>query len=237
MDNDFTYDLINESLEGASRLFAYAYHLIDMRRIMHYLQDDPSALNTILSPGELARFEKYALPKKKLQWLAGRSAVKTALIKHMAVRGQNLKMPSIDLFNNENSAPYILQFSDIRVSITHSFPYCIGVVSDRRIGIDLEKMLSPRKAMFDLFFHPNEIRSLTDQGEKETYQFLTMMYWTRKEALSKLLGLGMRAGFKELDTTNDDLKLNEFGEIRVRLRSYRCSDFVCSIAVEVPDQI
>jgi phosphopantetheinyl transferase len=232
MKTDPTFDLINRTLAGNCQTLAFEYTVVDMRQMMRHIQGDRSVLSSLLSPKELERFDGYALPKKKLQWLAGRFAVKTALTKHQAVDEQKITMSAIDILHNDNRAPYIVQYPEIQLSITHSFPYCIGVVSGRRIGIDLEKMIAPHEAMFDLFFHPREVQNLPDPTETEAYQYKAMMYWTRKEALSKLLGLGMKADFKKLDTVDDELVLKENGDLAVRLDSYLCSDFVCSIAVE-----
>lgn len=232
MNNDSTYELIHHDLEEASKAWAFAYAIVDMRGMMQHLHGDRSVLSSILSPMELERFDQYVLPKKKLQWLAGRLMVKTALQKHLSTNGQKLELCAIDVFNNENYAPYIPQYPEVHVSITHSFPYCIGVISGRRIGIDLEKIITPRKAMFDLFFHPNEIRSLPENPNTDHYKHETMTFWTRKEALSKLLGLGMKMGFQRMDTVSDQLVLEDFGNIRVGLETYHCGDFCCSIAVE-----
>jgi phosphopantetheinyl transferase len=232
MKTDPTFDLIDRTLEKNCQTFAFEYTVVDMRRMMRYIQGDRSMLSSFLSPKELERYEGFALPKKKLQWLAGRLAVKAALTKDRAVYGQKIFMPAIDILHNENRAPYIVQYPEIQLSISHSFPYCIGVVSRRRIGIDLEKMIAPHKTMFNLFFHPHEVRNLPDPKETEAYQYMAMKYWTRKEALSKLLGLGMKVDFRKLDTVDDELILKEFGGLKVRLDSYLCSDFVCSITIE-----
>jgi 4'-phosphopantetheinyl transferase len=234
MNNDPTYEQIRQSLAEASEEFAFAYAVVDMREMMPYIHGDGdgSIPGSVLSFVEKERFDKYTLPKKKLQWLAGRFAVKTALMKYQGRCGGDLAMTAVDVLNDENSAPYMVQFPDIRVSITHSFPYCIGLVANHRIGIDLEKMMTPRKAMFDLFFHSNEIQSLPEDTDTDEYKAQVMIYWTRKEALSKLLGLGMKMGFKRMDTTGDRLVLPDYGGLRVRMKSSICRDFCCSIAVE-----
>lgn len=228
---DATYHALEKWLFQESEEVGFDFWIVDMRRTMRMLQTPSSVMENVLSPKERIRLGAFSMPKKKVQWISGRYAVKKALIKHMSVCDDQIDLCSIDVLSGENSAPYIPQFADVHVTITHSFPYCIGVVSKRRIGIDLERVVDLRPTLLAIYFHSHEIQELEQSNTVKDVHH-AMVYWTRKEAVSKLLGLGMKADFKRLDTVEDRVDLGgyDFGE--AYLRSAIIDEFSCSVAYE-----
>ena len=208
------------------------YALVDMRSIRRrFHQKDPD-LYGVLSPLELEFLESCSMPKKKIQWISGRTAVKKALSKYLEAQSVLPDLCCIDLLNGDNSAPYMAQLPNIRVSITHSWPYCIGVLSDIRIGIDLEKKIMPRNSLLEHYFNPHEIQELSALDDMGRYSIQATIYWTRKEAVSKLLGLGMKMSFRDLDTVSDSLVLNCYNNKAVQLSSFSIGDYALSLAIE-----
>lgn len=227
-----TFDLINHSLAERTEAVGVNFEVVDMRSMMRVLQRGSLELETFLSPKERQRLDMYTMPKKKVQWISGRYAVKTALAKHMGML-TNLKLCDIDVVNGENSAPYLLQFPELHISITHSFPWCIGVVANQRIGVDLEKVTAMRSALIKMYFHPREIEHLSQIEAEDRRDTHSTVYWTRKEAISKLVGLGMAMGFKELNTFEDTFILKHNSATKIRVDSFVIDRFVCSLASEV----
>ncbi len=228
--DDKTNRLLEQFLNQSSQTFTFDYAIVDMRKMLRLLPHDRPELASILSPPELERLEQFAMPKKKLQWLSGRYAVKSALFKYKIARGRFLNLNCIDLLNRENSAPYLVQFPNLQTSITHSYPYCIGVVSERPIGIDLEKVIVLSDSLIRQFFHPNEIQNLGETNADD-YHPRAITYWTRKEAVSKLLKLGLKMDFKQTDTANDFLIYNEKRASWIKLKSYQINDYCFSLAI------
>jgi len=97
---------------------------------------------SVLSERELAHLKNLRNPKNRLQWISGRYAVKSAIFKYKAKERSIIDPRCLDVLKGADSAPFILQYSDMGVSITHAFPYCIGMVSDRAVGIDMERFFA-----------------------------------------------------------------------------------------------
>jgi phosphopantetheinyl transferase (holo-ACP synthase) len=232
MEDYKTYCLLEQYLNESSQAYSFYYSIIDMRKMLRFLNHTKVELGSILSPLELEYLGKFPMPKKRIQWVSGRYAVKIALYKYKTARERFLDLSCIDVLNGIYSAPYLVQFPNIRISITHSYPYCIGVVSDFKIGIDLEKVMTLRSSLIKHYFNPNEIRNLSAQKGTEGYFTQAITYWTRKEAVSKMLGLGMKVDFKQIDTVNDSLVLNEYYTSNITLKSYLVSDYCFSLAIE-----
>lgn len=228
MDADKTYNSLKQFFDEISPMFNFTSAVIDMRKMYRLLHHDRLELNTILAPTELERLDQFAMPKKKIQWLAGRYAVKSGLLKLKPAQLKYTGLNRIEVLNQESSAPYLVQFPELQISITHSYPYCIGVISEYPIGVDLEKIMPLRESLINNYFHPNEIQNLAAKKDIEQYQTQAILYWTRKEAVSKLLKLGLKMDFKQLDTAHDSL----FHYAWIRLQSANLCDYCCSIAIQ-----
>jgi 4'-phosphopantetheinyl transferase len=96
-------------------------------------------------------------------------------------------------------------------SISHSGDYVICVVSNRRVGIDIEdKNRSLMKRIDKLnkvakrcFTMGEEIRFQTAEDDEKMEFFLKC--WTRKESYSKAVGKGLAMDFSTIDTEKMDL--------------------------------
>ncbi len=137
----------------------------------------------ILSEREQAFFQTLRFPKRRVEWLGGRFALKEL------VRGvSQAAWKEIELLPGSTGKP-ILQIrgekSPLAFSITHSSGWAAAAVSEDTpfLGIDLEKIEHRIDAWAKDFFHPSE---LTGTGDA----FLTAL-WTQKEAVVKLLGTGL----------------------------------------------
>ena len=92
------------------------------------------------------------------------------------------------LAKDENGAPR--PFSGNYWSLTHKIEYVGGVVAPEKIGIDLEKIKSCSRAIFNKIADERErdlIHPLPYDREK-----LFFRYWTSKEAVLKAVGTGLK---------------------------------------------
>ena len=97
-------------------------------------------------------------------------------------------------------------------SISHSGNYVICVLSDRRVGIDIENKFRSifsetkeeqlEKIAKKCLTMGEEIRFQTCDDTKKVD--LMMFYWTRKESYSKALGKGLAMDFASIDTEKMD---------------------------------
>ena len=217
--------ILKNSLESISKLYDFEFYVSDMRKV----REKELNLLSSLSEKEIEHLSSLKIDKNRLQWICGRYAVKSALFKYKLERSILMDLSCIDVLKGQDSAPYILQYRDLCVSITHSFPYCIGIVSKRKIGIDLEEVNKPKDSLIRFFYSIDEKEILESfKGTKE-YENQAMIFWTRKEAVSKLLKLGMQMDFKKLDTSKEAIV---FDNCHICLKSFICGEFSISIAVE-----
>ncbi len=216
---------IKNSLEVLSGRHGFEFCVTDMSK----LGEKGLNLLSVLSEKEIEYLDKLRNEKNRVQWMAGRYAVKSALFKYKLQRCTLFDLSCIDVLKGEDSAPYIIQYPDLCVSITHSYPYCIGIVSEKKIGIDLERINELNESLVRHFYSEGEQRLLAQLIGSEEYSKQAVMFWTRKEAVSKLFKLGMQMDFKKLDTSSDRIAIDNR---RIFLSTSVCTDFCVSIAVE-----
>jgi len=216
--------MIKDSLDSLSGIYKFEFCFVNMIDVERRLDAKDFSLLSVLSEKETEHLENLRIKKNKVQWVAGRYAVKSALFKY------KLADPScVDVLKGEDSAPYIVQYPDLCVSITHSSPYCIGIVAKNKIGVDLETIREPKESLIKHFYSSSEMDALERYKGTEEYSRKSMMYWTRKEAASKLVKMGMSLDFNELDTSNDMVWVNNQG---IYFKTIMCNEFCVSIAFE-----
>ncbi len=85
----------------------------------------------ILSDDENSVFKNFKLNQRKIEYLAGRFALKEAIIKAIGHTKYKLGMRDITILNEENGMPKIVypSFNDMKFHITlsHEHSYAIGM--------------------------------------------------------------------------------------------------------------
>lgn len=154
---------------------AYQLKLVDLANL-------PPA-DGFLSAREKTFLETLKLPKRRTEWLGGRFA-----LKQLILPGEGEDLSRVEVLPQAGGKPQLWLDKAVcpaAFSITHSHGWAGAAVSweERFLGIDLEKVEHRISAWADDFFHPQE-RTADDDA------FLTAL-WTKKEAVSKLLGTGL----------------------------------------------
>ncbi|TYQ16381.1 UNVERIFIED_CONTAM: phosphopantetheinyl transferase [Acetivibrio alkalicellulosi] len=223
-----TEQLLKKNLNQLSSKFNLEYFIVNMKEISNMFEFEQQRLYALLSNSELEYLEQLKIYKNKVQWVSGRYVVKQAFFKYKLSSKSLIDLSCIDVVKGQNSEPYILQYPNVNVSITHSYPYCIGIVSEKNIGIDLEKINAPEDSLIKFFFSEREKEILIDINDSNQYNIKSINLWTRKEAVSKLLKLGMKMNFKKLDVIDDELICNGV----IKLFTYVCNDFSLTLAID-----
>jgi 4'-phosphopantetheinyl transferase len=138
-----------------------------------------------LSDDELIQVNRFKALKKQIEWICGRFAVKTLVRDTLNL---NLPLEKIQIAYREKGAPYLAQFPEFPISLSHSGDYIAAAVSldsGLGLGIDIEKIGDlPDDGFMKIAFTADEIRHLpADAGAVFTN-------WTLKEAFLKYLGVG-----------------------------------------------
>ena len=134
------------------------------------------------------------------------------LIEKQMVR-QMLKkiLPNHKIRYHENGQPYLEPF-DKFVSVSHSFPYAVLAISEKKIGVDIEQVKDRIDKIKHKFLHPTEIDWL---GRVESeIEHLTAI-WCIKEALFKIHS-SKQWSFKEFYVV-DEFLLDQFSKIKCKV--------------------
>lgn len=166
---------------------SYQLEIIDLTNL-------PPA-DAVLSSRERTFYQTLRFPKRRSEWLGGRFALKQIVGKICNV--PDLKQ--IEVLPQESGKPQLVAGGNILPlahSITHSNGFAVAAVSSDVpfLGIDLEKVEHRIDAWKHDFFHPDELTGDSDE-------FLTAL-WTQKEALVKLLGVGLSLRSNEVCCIN-----------------------------------
>src|SRR5690554_4886907 len=85
---DSTYLFLERSLTESAHKMELDFTVVDMRLMRRWVHQRRLKLDRILSEVEISCLEHFSFPKKRLQWISGRLAVKCALFKYKAARGR-----------------------------------------------------------------------------------------------------------------------------------------------------
>ncbi|MBN2737374.1 MAG: 4'-phosphopantetheinyl transferase superfamily protein [Spirochaetales bacterium] len=145
-----------------------------------------------LSNRENELFSSYRNQKRKMEWLAGRIALKALLKEKFSTNNE-----AVEILKNPLGAPYINNNDKIWISISHSHNMAIVAAALYPIGIDVEYLESQPRLSHQLFFNSEET-AFFDTLKDDQKKFSIIKSWTFKEAVSKVLGLGGKMNFKHI---------------------------------------
>ena len=91
--------------------------------------------------------------------------------------------------------PFIVDHPDIQFNLSHSGNVAICAISNQPVGIDVETSRKISDSLIDYTMNKWE-RKFIDASDDKVTAFLE--YWTKKEALLKLTGEGIRNDLKDV---------------------------------------
>lgn len=114
------------------------------------------------------------------------------------------------------------------LSLSHSGEAAVIALDDTDVGVDVQRLVSPRPALLRRVLTPGELAALPTLGEDG----FTVL-WTRKEAVLKCLGVGMAGAFDSFSVLPGEPAV--FGGAAFSLCSLRRGDCVISTASAAGD--
>lgn len=156
------------------------------------------------------------LNKKRVEYLSERkirdefavSVFASAAAAELAGKILNKKSCELIFCKDEFGKPFFENINGFYFSISHSFPFYAAAVSDRPIGIDVEKIRDVNLNIAKRMFTENEREYIG----KDKIRFFEI--WTKKEAYSKFTGKGLGEKFSSFDVLLPPLADNFTFEIK-----------------------
>ena len=214
-------------LETNAQKFGFFFgiqSIADVASLFNKKGDDFAS--SVLNDDEFQIFKRFKIKKRKVEWLSGRVAAKQAFACYTASLHNTNEISKTSILNNQERAPYIVNYPELHISISHSHEYAVAVIAPFKIGIDIEK-IEPRPDALAQFFCSQEERAMLEKESMRRYEWMTF-FWSRKEAVSKFLQLGGKLNFKKISTVNDEV---EVSQEKIRLVSGECDGYRISIAI------
>lgn len=145
--------------------------------------------------------------KKEKAYIYSEIFARTILGKVLVVDGNTLS-----ICTNEFGKPYLKDYPSIHYNISHTKDILVCVISDKPIGVDIEKKRPIKVKIIKHVFTLNEQKYIWS-NKKELDEIFTEL-WTRKEAYVKWLGKGMEIPFNSFDVLDETrlitLKINDY---------------------------
>jgi 4'-phosphopantetheinyl transferase len=147
-----------------------------------------SAYQTLMTPKELAKAERFHFQKDRHQHIITRALVRTTLSRYASIDPIDWRFSE-----NEYGRPEILGDSPLRFNLSHTdgLIACVVVVK-LDIGVDVENIR--RKSgginVAKRFFSPKEMQDLDAVPESQRQERF-FDYWTLKESYIKARGMGL----------------------------------------------
>lgn len=107
-----------------------------------------------------------------------------------------------DLKYTDLGRPYLENHPNFNISHSNQIVIC-AISKDGKIGIDVEELKEINfQGLSKRYFHYNEQQLI--KNKKDFFRI-----WTRKEAILKAQGCGLRVELKQLDTTRNPVELDQ----------------------------
>lgn len=189
-----------------------------------------AGLRSVVSKECYAEVLGYGNKEVALRRLLGEALVRFALKKYW-----NLTSEDYRIDRGEKGKPFIVGVENVFFNISHSGDYVVCAVSDREIGIDIEKRAKARMEVAGRFFHGEEVAQLKMLEEYKQDQ-LFFNYWSVKESFLKYIGTGLTRPLNSfiVSFSGGDVSLFE-GENKLPLYVYACpvdDGYACHVCCE-----
>lgn len=142
-----------------------------------------------------------------------------ALVRYLICLKSGVKYNDIKFQVSGTGKPYLPVYPYYEFSISHTRNAVAAAVSDKPVGVDVEKVRGVAGGLAKRVFSENEMAWLNETAEKKDRRFFDI--WTKKEALVKYQGTGLVKDLRLLDVKSTLL--------REKLSSFDLDDYIVSI--------
>lgn len=145
--------------------------------------------------------KKLLIPQKQKSKIAADNLCRNAISDYCGISAKKIE------FGTEKNGKPFAKGLDIHFNISHSGDLVVCAVSDKEIGIDIEKIRSINPRVFEKFADKKEVEYINSHKNG------LFEIWTLKEAYFKCIGTGLGADIKNVsfDITESNVKCSEKG--------------------------
>jgi 4'-phosphopantetheinyl transferase EntD len=161
-----------------------------------------------LSEREKLQLNRFTLPKRRREWIAGRVCAKIAIEQYLEMYGLGKDIPRHDELSIVNSVmgrPYILVNKDYSIpelpdiSISHSKGFALALASQSSCGVDIQKTSDAMIRVKERFCRSQEENLLLSSIENDNPLIHLTLLWAAKEAAQKALSIDRMPGLLDLE--------------------------------------
>lgn len=149
----------------------------------------------LLGVAERARAERLATDELKRRFLAAHCGMRRILASYL-----HCKPVDLEIEVAEHGKPFLVG-GPLQFNMAHSADEVLLAVSVQQVGVDIERHrpVTRHEKLATKHFSSGEIQWMRELASVDQLQRFFDI-WSRKEAITKLTGLGLRASVKPLDT-------------------------------------
>lgn len=159
----------------------------------------------LLSTAERTRYAAYRREEDRLRFLTGRVLAKTLIADRLGTTPADIEFDATcPDCGRQHGRPH-LPGTALTFSISHSGQRIgVALTSGGAVGLDVEETSrNPQESLISYVLNDTELAALRDLSPTARSEaFLT--YWTRKEAVMKATGLGLRLPLRDLVLSGPD---------------------------------
>lgn len=198
------------------------------------LSELEAIVTTYLHSEELAYYETLIYDRKKLSYLIGRFSAKQAIIQ--IVKDLDLSDIRIDYGQFRYPLVHYKNNDGLHVSYSHSSNVAIALAypESAPLAVDIELIEEDKEPVIISQLTAEEINLVKQLSYSESIKSLTL-FWTAKEALSKVLRTGLMTPFEIFAIKQIIAKSNQAWEFefknfpQYKTLSFQLVQFMCSI--------
>lgn len=161
---------------------------------MNVNEIDFSDLEGKLSQKRKERLQRIKTEEARLQSIAAELVLNRAVEENFP----DIKTPVIWDYD-QYGKPYLKDYPDIFINISHSGEYAVCAISSAPVGVDIQFMRECNLKVADRYFTAEEMEYVKDIAER----FYNI--WVRKESFSKAVGRGLQLPLKTISVLEDDV--------------------------------
>lgn len=169
------------------------------------LLDDEQVFQKVFEKVNIQRREKVLRCKQKKDQIR---SLLTGYLLRIALEKEGMDYENTSISILENGKPVLSGNDDLHFSLSHAGEYAVCVISNHRIGVDIETKIKSLflegkegklQAVAQKILTEKEWKQFNSVKQEEKIKFF-LKTWTRKESYSKADGRGLGLGLDQVET-------------------------------------